>query len=83
LTIKRLRCITAYICGKSFFGGLKMNRTEKDLERTDEDGFVICACGCGKPTEVKLGIPIDLRFYETDGGGTLRKECWEKIYGKS
>jgi hypothetical protein len=50
-------------------------------EPVNEEGFIICACGCGKPTTIKAGTPIDLRPFDVEGAGTLREECWNRIYG--
>ena len=49
-------------------------------ERVDKDGYVICACGCGMSTQVKLDSPVYMRPCDVDGAGTLREECWKRIY---
>ena len=49
-------------------------------EPVDEAGYVLCVCGCGKPTTVKAGTPVDMRPFDVDGAGTLREECWNRIY---
>lgn len=50
-------------------------------EPVNEEGYVLCVCGCKQPTQVKAGTPVDMRPFDVDGAGTLRKECWERIYG--
>lgn len=33
---------------------------------------------CGKDTEIKKGLNIDLRYHYVEGAGQLCKECYDK-----